>query len=212
VGGFGALGFGSIDSITIDRLTLQYSKIMVADFDSLAGGIMSNLDGVLGYDFFVRFPIRINFSDSTLIVYHPDFAPKGASENELPMEIYCQLPIITGILDGQPLRLILDLGAQAGLVVQHNSRGYHQVMEKDTGAAQMTRIAGIGGSRQVHTAIMDSLRIGTVVIPSPEVMALDDFSGFPFPDYIEGVVGVGILKKFGLYMDYELRKFRLETR
>lgn len=211
VGGFGALGFGAIDSITIDQLTLQYSKIMVADFDSLAGGMLADLDGVLGYDFFARFPVRIDFAGSGLIIYRPDLPPKDIPGNQLPLDIYCQLPIINGALDGQPIRLAIDLGAQSGLMVQYNSRTYGLVRAREKKGTPTTKIGGVGGAKAVHTAVLDSLRIGTVLITAPSVMAPDDFSGMPFPDYIEGIVGIDILKKFDLYMDYGRGKFRLET-
>jgi hypothetical protein len=210
IGGFGNLGFGDIDSLDIGELTLRFSKIMVADFDSLSGSIMSDLDGILGYDFFARFPIRIDFPDSILIIYRPGYATKDKFQNDIPLEIYYQMPLVTGELDGQPLRLVLDLGAQAGVVLQRNSPGFQLVMKRAKELSRTTRIAGIGGSQDVYSAVMDSLRIGSHLITSPTVLALNDASGLPLPDYIEGLVGFEILKRFDLYLDYSRGRMWLE--
>ena len=61
VGGFGSMGFGKIDSLDIGPLSWSLKRVAIFDFKALSGNSLAQLDGILGYDFFARFPVLDRF-------------------------------------------------------------------------------------------------------------------------------------------------------
>lgn len=212
IGGLGNLAWGKIDSLGIGQLSWEITRISIFDFTQLAGGSLSDLDGILGYDFFMRFPVRIDFDSERLTVYDPRAAHPERTGESMALDIYCQVPIARAEIDGVPVRVAVDLGAQPGLVVQHRSRWYRELKDSLEPPA-VAVLQGVGGSHNVRLASRDSLRIGSIRIDHPEVLiAGEEFMEFPFPDYIEGFLGTGILRQFNLFIDYQEGRIYLDER
>jgi len=212
VGGFGSMGFGLIDSVNIETLSWHLKRITVFDFEDLTGTGLAEIDGILGYDFFARFPMLIDFGRKKLILYDPARADLPSFDNSLDIEIYCQVPVVEVVLDGHPVRLALDLGAQMGLMIQGHSRWYRAVAETLDDLSEESKIQGVGGAQSVKTARADSLQIGNIKIDRPTVLIAENYAAIPFPDYIEGFLGVEILKRFQLFIDYSHRKIYLDNK
>lgn len=210
VGGFSSIGYGLIDSLTIDQLSWHLTRITIFDFAPLTGGTLSGLDGILGYDFFARFPILIDFDNNNLVLYDPAGSERPEFGEAVNVDIYCQIPIIEISLNGVPARLAIDLGAQMGAVIQNHSRWYKEMSDVFNESASDAEIQGIGGTMAVKTARLDSLRIGSLLIDKPTVMVVEDYAAIPFPDYIEGFLGVEILRQFNLLIDYSKGKVYFE--
>lgn len=202
VGGYGSIEFGRIDSLVLGDMSWKLTRVNIFDFGALTTSGASEISGILGYDFFVRFPMKIDFSRGTLVLYNPDRPVSRDLDNPVPIDIYYQLPLITCRLDGQPIRVAFDLGAEMGLFLRRNSRWYINVGERETKDWADRRIEGLGGMQTVVSGKADSLQIGSITIEKPETMVSTGKSDVPFPDYIEGFVGVDILKRFILLIDY----------
>ncbi len=211
VGGYGSTAFGRIDSMVIGGVSWKLTRVNIFDFTALQSGGAGPINGILGYDFFVRFPMKIDFSRQTLILYNPKRELRPNVGNPLPIDIYYQLPLIDARLDGQPIRVAFDLGAQMGLYLRRNSRWYRQVGESASKNWSSQRIEGLGGIQTVVSGRADSLQLGSITIRKPAVMVSSGKSDVPFPDYIEGVVGVDILKRFVLLIDYPENRIYLGT-
>ncbi len=202
VGGYGNVEFGRIDSIIIGDVSWKLTRVNIFDFGALQGGGLGQINGILGYDFFVRFPMKVDFSNGTLVLYNPNKPVSYDIGNPLPIDIYYQLPLIICRLDGRPIRVAFDLGAEMGLFLRRNSRWYKSVGKEKTHDWSPHQIMGLGGMQTVVSGRADSLQIGSITIDKPTVMVSTGDSDVPFPDYIEGFVGVDILKRFVLLIDY----------
>jgi predicted aspartyl protease len=214
VGGFGEMGFGQIDSLSIGSLSWHLNRIMVYDFSSFTGSRLGILDGILGYDFFARFPMLIDFGDDNIVLFSPFRSDLPRLDESVGADIYLQIPVIEASLNGYPVRFALDLGAEMGVVLQGHSRWYREMADEFDRIAAETEIQGVGGILTVKTASLDSLRIGNIRIDNPKVMvtAADDPAAIPFPDYIEGFLGIEILKEFNLLINYPEGKISFERR
>jgi hypothetical protein len=211
IGGYGEIGYAEVDSIVIGKLSWHLPRMTVFDFASLGKGL-TRLDGILGYDLFARFPMMIDFDRSQITLYHPDRAKTPAIGDSIPFDIYLQLPLISATLDGRPVRLAIDLGAQVGVMLLHRSRAYRAMVDDSSFKWDATEITGVGGSHTVKSTVCDSLWVGAQRIDRPVVLASEDFAGVPLPDYIEGLLGVEVLRQFNLVIDYPARVFRFDKR
>jgi hypothetical protein len=202
VGGYGNVQFGRIDSMVVGEVSWKLTRVNIFDFGAAMGGRMSQINGILGYDFFVRFPMKIDFDERMLVLYNHDRLLPGDVGNPMPIDVYYQLPLIECMLDGQPVRLAFDLGAEMGLYLRRLSRWYRSEGKDKSKDWRSQRIQGLGGMQAVESGRCDSLRIGSVVVDKPMVMVSTNDRNLPFPDYIEGFLGVDILKRFILLIDY----------
>jgi hypothetical protein len=209
VGGYGNVAFGRIDSMVIGDVLWKLTRVNIFDFGNLQGGGLGQINGILGYDFFVRFPMKIDFSRGRIVLYNPEKSVPHDIGNSLPIDIYYQLPLVTCGLDGQPIRVAFDLGAEMGLFLRRSSRWYRSVGEKETRDWSSRKIEGLGGMQTVVSGRADSLQIGSMTIEKPAILVSAGDSDVPFPDYIEGFVGVDVLKRFVLLIDYPKNRIQI---
>lgn len=202
VGGYGNVQFGRIDSMIIGDVSWKLTRVNIFDFGAAMGGRMSQINGILGYDFFVRFPMKIDFDKRTLVLYNHERPLPDGIGNPMPIDIYYQLPLIECTLDGRPIRVAFDLGAEMGLYLRRISRWYRSTGKDKSNGWPSRQIQGLGGVQAVESGRCDSLRIGSIVVDKPMVMVSTNDRSLPFPDYIEGFLGIDILKRFVLLIDY----------
>lgn len=212
VGGYGSIGMAELDSLAIGELSWRLSRAAVFDFKSLETYSLAALDGILGYDFFARFPMRISFDDRVLTLFDSRKASPEKPGEKVAADIFYQIPITDVWLDGKPLRVGFDLGAQTGIVIRRQSRWYNDMADTIDTLAEKRSVGGIGGTKQVEAFRADSLRVGALTVAEPPVIVFGDDSALPLPDYIEGLLGVEILGRFNLFIDYGEGKIYLDPR
>lgn len=206
LGGFGSFGLTQIDSLNISTLSLYIKNVMISNLEVGRGANKWSIDGILGYDFFARFPIAINFDRGELTIYKPPKTRSGGDGHKIDVEIFSQLPIASVKLDRFPVRVAIDLGSQAALVIQPSARFHREISQIIDSASQLYSIGGVGGVSRLRGGRMSSLSLGDETIDSPLVLLSEDFSSAPLPTYIEGLIGMEILKRFNLYIDYPARE------
>ncbi len=201
VGGYGSIGFAAIDSLGLGDLALQFSRITILDFASLDTSLGRPLGGILGYDFFARFKAVIDFDGRRLVLSRSDAKPCPVAAQSVPFEVFAQVPVMEIYVNGRPARVVLDLGAQTGLVLRGHARALAGI-DITREERSKIRISGVGGTKAMRPAAIDSLRIGNITLKEPTALVAADFASMPFPEYIEGLLGVTILKRFNLVIDY----------
>jgi len=211
VGGYGSIGFATIDSLALGDLTLQFSRVTILDFSSLDTNLGWPLGGILGYDFFARFKTTVDFDGRRLVLSRSDGKPCPIEAQSAPFDVFAQVPVMEVYVNGRPTRVMLDLGAQTGLVLRGHARALAGI-EISRGEESRIRISGVGGTRAMRQVTIDSLRIGNVTLREPTALVAEDFASMPFPEYIEGLLGVTILKRFNLVIDYAADRICLESR
>jgi hypothetical protein len=202
VGGFGKIGQGTIDSLSLGGLTLDVTTVHILDFDTIGRTPGFHAAGIIGYDLFTRFPVLIDFQSRQLTIFDSRRDRLPALSDTLAVEIYAQLPIIISRINDIQVRLALDLGSQLGVVVRYNAPVYDDLLAALGDHPQKTRISGAGGMHSALLGTADVMQFGSTTIRRPMIVLSEGFETFPFPDYIEGLLGVEILKQFDLLLDY----------
>ena len=99
-------------------------------------GTYTNVDGVIGYDIFIKFEVELQ-SSQQLITFRPaQTATRNDSYNLIPIRVEDSRPVISSslLLDGKQhaLDVMIDTGSSLGLVLksnnerQYSSRGVHR--------------------------------------------------------------------------------------
>jgi len=211
IGGHGQIGLATIDSLGLGPVHWRSRSITVFDFGSSKLG-RKKVEGILGYDFFTRFAIRLNLNDSTMTLYDLDNPPTEPDGDHLDISLYFQIPLVEAMLDGHPARLAFDLGAELGLAVQGDSRWYRAISADSEQRGPFMTIEGIGGRQQVRRIELDKLELGPYNLENQSALVIENQAGVPFPEYVEGFLGMGLLKRFNLLIVYDKGKVYLTER
>ena len=193
------------DSVSIGSLTLydQIAGTLDMDYISGPGPDGRPFGGVLGFDFLSRFPILVNYADSTLTVYNPDdfVAPDSGSEIEFTYTM--KIPTVRGELLGIPGDFVVDLGNAFGLVVHQRFAQEHNLLEKLSDVRDNpTSIGGVGGSIGGKNAFAASFKIGEVLMQSIRVLLPESSAGLAGSQELAGNIGNRMLANFKVLFDY----------
>lgn len=176
----------------------------IFDLSSYAG---MPIHGLIGYDFFKSFIVRIYYETGFLGIYNSEKSRLIKKGFRVPITIEQNKPYITVLVDANnrkklPLKMIIDTGA-----------GHPISLESEEGAAfplpnqfVMANLGvGLGGNINGFVGRIDNLKIGKFDIKNP-------ISSFPYYDDVaakvttikrDGSIGNQLLKRFEIIFDYQ---------
>ncbi len=170
-------------------------------------GTFSNIEGIpafglVGYEVFKRFVVRVDYESSRLTLMEPaQFAYNGPGI-AVPFKFDDHLPEVEGEIDGIKGTFDIDTGSRSSLdlfapfVEKHNLKAkYNARLEGVTGW-------GVGGPSRSAIARAGKLRLGDVVIERPVTELTLQKKGAFTDEYGAGNVGTGVLGRFNLVFDY----------
>jgi len=180
------------------------AAILKTDHFGLSNYAGMPIQGLLGYELFNNLAIKVNFSDSTLTVYHSKDERLFNKGEKIPITIENRKPFMQAgvyLPDGtlKQSKLIIDLGAGHPLSLEHMT-GSTELPKKCIHAN-----LGIGFNGPVYGFLS---RISEIVIGKYKIKNL--ISSFPESDSLkdklvvkrDGNLGIGLLKKFVVVFDY----------
>jgi hypothetical protein len=200
--------FAPVDRITLGPVSLSHQTAFVTDvYDTAVEGIP--VDGMLGFEFFRRFVVRIDYGRRTLTVFDPArFSPADAGD-PTPFVFDDHLPDVAGTIDGVPARFDIDTGSRAELDVTSPFVRRNDLHAKYPGAIEAVTGWGVGGPVTSTNVRLPSLTLGAVRIDGP-VAELSDAEHGSFSDAnYDGNIGSALLKRFVVTFDYAHQRLYL---
>jgi hypothetical protein len=158
--------------------------------------------GLVGYEVFRRFVVRIDYEGSRLTLLEPgNFKYTGAGI-AVPFKFNEHIPQVDGEIDGIAGKFDIDTGSRASLdlmgpFVEKNAlkAKYQPRIEGVTGW-------GVGGAARSAVTRATVLKLGGVSIDKPVTELTLQTKGAFTDQYVAGNVGAGVLKRFNLVFDY----------
>jgi hypothetical protein len=189
--------------------------ILKEDPFDLSSYVGMPIHGLIGYELFSSFIIRINYS-SKVVTYHENSSPfKSRRASQIPISIEDKKPYLQSIVtlpngSTETVKLIIDSGAGHPLSLETKQGQSYEVPPKHIRAN-----LGVGLSGAIHGYIsrIPMLMIGPFQLK--EVLcAFPDFSNVAAKAYAvsrNGNLGNNVLKRFEVVFDYR-RNLMLLTR
>ncbi len=205
IGAYEEVEMVRVDSISISSLVLRDQVAGSLDLSTISSADPDGdpFGGLLGYDFLSRFPILIDYRDSTLTIYNPETFEPADGGAEVDFFLTMKVPTVRAELNGLPGDFIVDLGNAFGLVV-HNS--FAETHNLDTLLDHIDTIplsiGGVGGMISGRTAYAASFRMGDVLIQSLRVLMPDSGQGLAGSEKLAGNIGNLVLENFEILLDY----------
>ena len=119
--GAGSVDLWEIDStrvaVDLGPLRVHTGRVLALDFSNQHGILGHAMDGVLGYDFFARWIVEIDYETQMLRLYDPAFYRYRGHGERLPLTFEHRVPHVRAVLEvpGQPPAervLLIDTGSE----------------------------------------------------------------------------------------------------
>jgi hypothetical protein len=171
---------------------------------------LDDVAGVLGYELFRRFPIRLDYQHARATFYDPArFASAGHGE-PVPFRFRDRMPEVEGSVDGFKGLFDLDTAGRGSLSLTAPFVQRNDFVARFGATREVVTGAGVDGHTRSLVARAGVFRLGPVEIKRP-VVALATPAGTAESDTdLAGTVGFGILRQFNITFDYPNRVLYLE--
>nr|WP_294947405.1 aspartyl protease family protein [uncultured Mucilaginibacter sp.] len=160
------------------------------------------IHGLLGYEFFSRLVVKINFSDSTLTAYRPGKMKAPKRYDMLPISVEHNKPFLTTCVrfcDGseRECKLIVDIGAGHPLSLDDNGGTKwptHKAIAANLGM-------GLTGPISGEISRVNQLNLGRYGLTNV-LSSFPEKRGDTASEPRDGNLGMDVLKRFTLIFDY----------
>jgi hypothetical protein len=204
------VGLTRVDTLEVGGAKLREQLFAVFPLRSVSGVEGIGLDGLVGYEIFKRFVVRIDYEKSMLTLTLPSAFRYTGAGTAVPFTFNDHIPQVEGAIDGIEGRFDIDTGSRASLdllapFVEKNGleARYAPKFEATTGY-------GVGGPARSLVSRAKLLRLGAVEV-TDVVTELSSQKKGAFTDiYVAGNVGGGVLKRFNITFDYGKQRLIFE--
>jgi len=210
IGGIRKVSFAFDQSLTLPGLRLEHLNFHVNNYEILSSVYGEKVDGIIGYSFFSRYIVKIDFDSSMIEVYSPgkmDYPKQG----HVLHPAFTNLPIQwLNIKDKKSLGFNFYFDTGAGLCILLSEK-----FAKDSGILLkrrkpvVTQAEGMGGKLQMRLTIIKEVKIGPYKFKTvPAYLYKDDYNVTAYP-FTGGLLGNDLLRRFNMIINYPNREIHL---
>jgi len=194
-----------IGGIKVDSLNFH-----VSDYDILSSVYGGAIDGIIGYSFFSRYILKIDYDSNKVYLFSKGYMkfPRGGF---LFKPALINLPIQTARLrDATDInaRFYFDTGAGLCLLLSSDFVA-DSVLLNSKKKPLPTQAQGLGGKADMQLTTIKELRLGPYKFRNVPTFIFDDEYNVTSYPYLGGLIGNDILRRFNVYLNYDRREFYL---
>jgi outer membrane lipoprotein-sorting protein len=169
------------------------------------------IEGIVGYDLFSRFVVKIDYQNQKLTLYEPSSFKYEGKGQSIPITLENNHPHVKAIVDGKyEGNFVIDCGARSSLTLYTPFVEEHNLVAKSGKTIDVLAGVGVGGKVMGKATRMQSIKIGDFVIPAPLTNLSSAKAGALSSEKTAGNIGGGILKRFTVIFDYGDSRMILE--
>ena len=198
------IGIARVDRLEVGGVAIEgmlFASIDVSAYMSRVEGI-DNVSGIVGYELFKRFPIKLDFQRSRATFYDPSRFTYSGGGTSVPVKFREHVAQIDGSVDGVNGIFTIDTSSRGSLALTAPFVDKNGLVKR-YGATQ-SFVSGTGAEGYAHSLLAraNSLKLGSVTVDKPIVaLSTQPVSGGSTTD-VTGSVGYGILRQFNITFDY----------
>jgi hypothetical protein len=205
-----SFGVARVKEVQIGGATVRDQVFLVMplrDLDKVEG---VEFAGILGFEVFKRFVVRIDYAKRVVSLIFPESFQEPAGATSVPFTFDETTPQIEGKIDGVPGKFTIDTGSRSSLSLLRPFAEKNGFFEKTGPKIEALAGWGVGGGGRGLVTRAGLLELGTVKIPAPvTTVALQERGAFSDP-YVAGNVGGGALRRFTVTFDYRNHRIFFE--
>ena len=197
-------------TLHLPGLTVDSLNFHVNDYDILSSVYGEKVDGIIGYSFFSRYIVMIDYDSAKVSVYSKGTIkyPKGG---HLLRPVIASLPVQSAtVRDGENVnaRFYFDTGAGLCLLLSSDFVSDSSILDPKR-KTYLTQAQGLGGKASMRLTVVKELRIGPYRFRKvPTYIFDDDYNVTSYPN-LGGLLGNDILRRFNVILNYDRREIFL---
>lgn len=199
-------------SVQFGDVTLRDARFTVVPFvehDQVEG--VTPFGGLLGYELFKAFVVRIDYGRRLLTFTDPARFEASPAAAVLPLTFQGHIPQVLAQIDGAQARFNVDTGDRRLLALFRDFVARNGLRAKYPPKVRAMTGWGIGGPVRSDLSRADRLTLGGFTVTRPVVeMDLPEGGAFDFRN-TAGNIGADILRQFTVTFDYSRARMFLEN-
>ena len=197
-------------TLNFKGLTVNNLNFHVNNYEVLTSVYGEKIDGIIGFSFFRRYIVKVNFDSSFIDVFTPgeiNYPKNGTILNP----IFTTLPIQNMLIkDKRKIGFNFYFDTGAGLCFLMSDR-----FAQDSGVLLskrkplLTQAEGMGGKLQMRLTVIKMLQLGKYRFRNvPTYLYNDEYNVTSYP-IVGGLLGNDLLRRFNLILNYPKREIHL---
>ncbi|MEO9022540.1 MAG: pepsin/retropepsin-like aspartic protease family protein, partial [Ginsengibacter sp.] len=203
IAGIREVDYSPNNTLTMPGLKIDSLDFYINDYQILSGVYGIKIDGIIGYSFFKRYIVKVNFDSSKISVYSPGNI-KYPRRGTLLHPAFSALPILRMSLSDKremSANLYLDTGAGLCLLLSKQSESDSSFLSFKRKPVSV-QVQGLGGKKRLLLTVIKKIKIGPYSFRKVPTTILDDeFNALSYPSII-GLIGNDLLRRFNLVINY----------
>jgi len=204
IGGIRKVSFLNNATLKLPGLTVNNLNFHVNDYGILTSVYGIKIDGIIGYSFFSRYIVNINYDFLQINVFS-----KG--DYRYPSSGFILYPMFTALpmqslqfTDSRKFvqRFYLDTGAGLNFLLSESYLNDSAVLKKRRKPPVVTQAEGVGGKMSMRLTTIKQLKVGPYRFRwVPTFLFKDEYNVTNYP-FVGGLLGNDILRRFNITFDY----------
>jgi len=191
-------------------LTLERLNFHINDYDILSTVYGEKIDGIIGYSFFSRYIVKLDFDSLKVTVFRPGEMeyPKGGS---LLRPAFTTLPIQNiSFRDKkkQDFNFYFDTGAGLCFLLSEEYIKDSSILLTKR-KPLYTQAEGMGGRLQMRLTVVKMVQVGNFKFRNVPTYLFDDEYNVTSYPFVGGLLGNDLLRRFNLTINYPKREIHL---
>lgn len=197
-------------TLRLPALTVDSLNFHVSDYDILTQVYGAKIDGIIGYSFFSRYIVNINYDSMKVYVWsRGSFRyPRGGY---MLRPVIASLPIISAeVRDARRnnSRFYFDTGAGLCTLLSSDFVADSNLLEPRK-KTYYTQAQGLGGKAIMRMTTLKEVKVGPYRFRQVPIYIFDDqYNVTSYPN-LGGLIGNDILRRFNVILNYEHRSIYL---
>ena len=204
IGGIRKVSFLYDASLKLPGVQVDKLNFHVNDYSLLTSVYGIKIDGIIGYSFFSKYIVNINY-DSLLIKVFSIGEYKYPSGGHLLNPMFTALPIQTmRFTDNGKFynRFYLDTGAGLNFLLSESYVSDSNVLKKRRKQPFLTQAEGVGGRTNMRITIVNEVKLGPYRFRKVPTYLFKDENNITNYPYLGGLIGNDLLRRFNATFNY----------
>lgn len=210
IGGIKKVSFVFDHDLLLPGLTVRHLNFHVNNYEVLTSVYGEKVDGIIGYSFFRRFIVKIDFDSSMIEIFAPGKIPYPDGGTILH-PAFTNLPIQwLEVKDRKRLgyNFYFDTGAGLCLLLSEQFAKDSAILLSKRKPV-LTQAEGMAGRLQMRLTLIKEVKIGPYRFKQvPVYLYKDDFNVTSYP-FTGGLLGNDLLRRFNMIINYPNREIHL---
>jgi Aspartyl protease/PDZ domain len=196
------VGLAKLQTLQVGDATLNNQLFAVFPMESFASVEGIQESGLIGYEVFKRFVVKVDYEHHNLTLTVPSAFTYQGTGTKVPFQFNAHIPQVDGEIDGIPGKFDIDTGSRSSLDLLKPFVEKNNLVAKYDAKIEAVTGWGVGGAARSLLARAKVLRLGTIEVHNPVAELSVQAKGAFTSPYVAGNVGAGVLKRFNIIFDY----------